>query len=246
MEKIRLQKFISECGIMSRRAAEAEITAGRIRINGIIASLGDKVDPENDTVEYNGKIIGRAGGNSTRRNTYILLNKPSGYVTTMKDEQGRKTVADLLASIGKRVYPVGRLDMYSDGLLLCTDDGELTNRITHPSHDVAKKYLATITTHLTDDDIHNLRIPFEIDGYMLREFGVEPVGYTKAGNADATVVQFTLYEGRNREIRKICDHHGYKLARLTRISIGNLTIDGIESGKWRYLTESEIEYIKSI
>ena len=246
MEKIRLQKFISECGIMSRRAAEAEITAGRIRINGIIASLGDKVDPENDTVEYNGNIIGRDGGNSTRRNTYILLNKPSGYVTTMKDEQGRKTVADLLSSIGKRVYPVGRLDMYSDGLLLCTDDGDLTNRITHPSHDVAKKYLATITTHLTDEDIHNLRIPFEIDGYMLREFGVEFVGYTKAGNADATVIQFTLYDGRNREIRKICDHHGYKLARLTRISIGDLTIDGIESGKWRYLTESEIEYVKSI
>jgi len=246
MEKIRLQKFISECGIMSRRAAEAEITAGRIRINGIIASLGDKVDPENDTVEYNGKIIGRDGGNSARRNTYILLNKPSGYVTTMKDEQGRKTVADLLSSIGKRVYHVGRLDMYSDGLLLCTDDGDLTNRITHPSHDVAKKYLATITTHLTDEDIHNLRIPFEIDGYMLREFGVEFVGYTKAGNADATVIQFTLYEGRNREIRKICDHHGYKLARLTRISIGDLKIDGIESGKWRYLTESEIEYVKSI
>ncbi len=246
MEKIRLQKFISECGIMSRRAAEAEITAGRIRINGITASLGDKVDPENDTVEYNGKIIGRSGGDNTRRNTYILLNKPSGYVTTMKDEQGRKTVADLLSSLGRRVYPVGRLDMYSDGLLLCTDDGELTNRITHPSHDVAKKYLATITSRLTDEDIESLKTPIELDGYMLREFGVELIEYTKAGNANATVVRFTLYEGRNREIRRICEHHGYRLARLTRVSIGELTIDGIASGKWRHLTESEIEYIKSI
>jgi len=231
---------------MSRRAAEAEITAGKIKINGLTASLGDKVDPELDTVECDGKIICHSSGDEKLRNTYVLLNKPSGYVTTMKDEQGRKTVADLLLSVGKRVYPVGRLDMYSDGLLLCTDDGELTNRITHPSHEVAKKYLATITSHLTEDDIERLKVPFELDGYMLREFGVRFVEYTKCGNAPSTVIEFTLYEGRNREIRNICSHHGYRLARLTRISIGALTLDGIESGKWRYLTESEIEYLKSI
>lgn len=248
MEKIRLQKFISECGIMSRRAAEAEISAGKIRINGIAASLGDKIDPDTDTVEYNGKIIGRErdGGSEPRRNTYILLNKPSGYVTTMKDEQGRKTVADLLDKVGRRVYPVGRLDMYSDGLLLCTDDGDLTNRITHPSHDVAKKYRAVITSRLDEEDIENLSVPFELDGYMLREFGVKFVEYTKCGNADSTVVEFTLHEGRNREIRNICRHHGYRLARLTRISIGDLMLDGIELGKWRYLTDDEIAYLKKI
>lgn len=248
MEKIRLQKFISGCGIMSRRAAEAEISAGKIKINGIAALIGDKVDPERDIVEYNGKIIGKERDveSEPRRNTYILLNKPSGYVTTMKDEHGRKTVSDLLDNVGRRVYPVGRLDMYSDGLLLCTDDGELTNRITHPSHNVAKKYLATITSRLDQEDIEELSVPFELDGYMLRKFEVKLIKYTKSGNADSTIVEFTLHEGRNREIRRICQHHGYKLARLTRTSIGELTLNGLETGKWRYLTDDEIDYLKKI
>jgi len=245
MEKIRLQKYVSECGILSRRAAEVEILAGKFKINGITASLGDKVDPENDIVEYKGKPLPKSDG-SSRRHTYILLNKPSGYVTTMSDEKGRKTIAELISSVGKRVYPVGRLDMYSDGLLLCTDDGEMTNRITHPSHHIAKKYLATLTAHLSEKDIEKLSVPFEIDGYMLQPFEVEFIKYVKSGMADSTVVRFTLYEGRNREIRNICARHGYKLSRLTRTHIGEITLDGIASGKWRYLTESEIDYLNSI
>lgn len=242
MSKIRIQKYFSECGIMSRRAAEDEISSGKVKINGKTAYLGDKIDPTFDIIEYNGKIIENKGGEK-RRYTYIALNKPTGYVTTMSDEKGRRTVADLLTEVPARVYPVGRLDMYSDGLLLCTDDGNLTNKITHPSHMIPKKYLAYITSHLSKDDIEELRIPFELDGYTLRPFDVSFQSYTKCNNAPSTVIEFTLYEGRNREIRKICAKHGYKLHRLTRISIGSITLDGIKTGKWRYLSDEEIEYL---
>jgi len=230
---------------MSRRAAEAEITAGHIRVNGIPASLGDKVDPETDLIEINGKPIKKMTDGENRRHTYILLNKPSGYVTTMSDEQGRKTVADLLKNVGCRVYPVGRLDLYSDGLLLCTDDGELTNRITHPSHRIPKQYLATVTTHLTNEQIEKIRQPFELDGYMLQPFGVDFVEYKAVQNTPSTLLRFTLYEGRNREIRNICAHHNLKLARLTRISIGTLSLEGLAPGKWRHLTEEETEQLRS-
>ena len=243
MEKIRLQKYLSECGVLSRRAAEAEILSGSITVNGVTAQLGDKIDPESDTVVFRGREIHR---NTDSPRTYIILNKPAGYVTTMSDEQGRKTVADLLANVGTRVYPVGRLDLYSDGLLLCTDDGELTNRITHPSHSVPKVYRAYITSHLTDEDLSDLAVPFELDGYMLRPFDVKFVEYTKIGNADGTIVEITLYEGRNREIRNICAHHGLKLSRLTRISIGSITLDGLAPGKWRHLTEEEKSFLKTI
>ena len=249
MEPIRLQKYLSDCGVLSRRAAEAEIMAKKITVNGVPACLGDKVDPERDVVEYQGKRVTSAqkcGEDGLRRYTYILLNKPIGYVTTMSDEKGRKTVADLIADVGTRVYPVGRLDLYSDGLLLCTDDGELTNRIMHPSHEVPKTYLATINSLLTEEDLAILAEPFELDGYMLRPFDVEFVRYFKDAQVPSTLVKFTLYEGRNREIRRIVSHYGCKLSRLTRISIGALTVRGIPAGKWRHLTEEEIAYLKQI
>lgn len=232
---------------MSRRAAEAEIAAGNISVNGAPATLGDKVDPAIDIVEYRGKAVtGKSNCGGERRNTYVALNKPIGYVTTMSDEQGRKTVKDLLSDIGTRVYPVGRLDMYSDGLLICTDDGDLTNKITHPSHSISKKYLATLTAHLTENDIRELEVPFELNGYMLRPFEVRLVEYTRTSAGESTVVEFTLHEGRNREIRNICAHRGYKLTRLTRVSVGEIKLDGIPSGKWRHLTDAEIEYLKKI
>ena len=243
MEKIKLQKYFGDCGIMSRRAAEIEIAAGKVKVNGVPASLGDRVDPENDRIEYNGKPVLMNKGESR---TYIALNKPTGYVTTMSDEKGRKTVADLVSGVKTRVYPVGRLDMYSDGLLLLTDDGELTNRLTHPSHNVAKKYRALVTSRLTENDISKIREPIEIDGYMLRPFGVEFDGYEKSGAADCTALVFTLHEGRNREIRKICEHHGLKIARLTRFEIGEIRLGELPSGKWRMLNEDEIKYLKTI
>ena len=245
MDKIRLQKYLSECGILSRRAAETEISAGRVSVNGIPASLGDKIDPETDEVVWNGRKIEQKNGGE-RRNMYILLNKPAGYVTTLSDEKGRRTIADLIADVGTRLYPVGRLDQYSDGLLLCTDDGELTNMITHPSHHISKTYVGILTARLDDRAIRELGVPFELDGYMLRPFEVRRLGYKKAGNADATVVEFVLHEGRNREIRKICAHHGYKLARLTRVAIGDLRLEDLPSGKWRHLTDEEVAYLKSV
>ncbi len=229
---------------MSRRAAESEIASGNFTVNGITASLGDKINPELDEVLYKGKKISTQVRDE--RCTYIVLNKPSGYVTTLSDEQGRKTVAELISNVGVRVYPVGRLDLYSEGLLICTNDGELTNRITHPSHKVAKTYMATLTSHLTEDDMVALRVPFELDGYMLKPFGAELIGYTKCGAADSTIVKFTLYEGRNREIRKICAHHGYKLARLIRTSVGEITLEGIAPGKWRHLNDDELQYLKNL
>lgn len=243
MEKIKLQKFFSECGLMSRRAAEKEIAAEKVTVNGITASLGDRIDAEKDVIMYLGKRVTAFRGGSR---TYIALNKPTGYVTTMSDDKGRKTVADLVSDVKARVYPVGRLDMYSDGLLLLTDDGELTNKLTHPSHNVPKKYRATVTSHLTPDDIEKLTVPIEIDGYMLRPFGVELEGYTKCGNAPSTVLVFTLTEGRNREIRKICERHGLKISRLTRFSIGEIELGSLESGRWRALTDKETEYLMKI
>ncbi len=244
MEKIRLQKFISECGIMSRRAAESEIVKGNVSVNGIKASLGDKVDPQVDIVCIGTtRITADAAGSEC---TYIMLNKPMGYVTTLSDEKGRKTVADLINNVGKRLYPIGRLDYYSEGLLLCTNDGELTNKLTHPSHMIPKCYIATVTTHLTEDEIEFIKKPFELDGYMLKPFGLELLGYTVCGKADSTVVKFTLYEGRNREIRNICAHHGIKLASLIRISVGNLELGNLMSGSWRYLTDNEIEYLRTL
>lgn len=246
MEKIKLQKYISECGVMSRRAAEKEISLGNITVNGVKAGIGDRIDPDNDTICLNGEIITKTNSGDINRCTYILLNKPSGYVTTLSDEKGRKTVSELIADTGVRLYPVGRLDLYSDGLLLCTNDGDLTNKITHPSHNIDKRYIGIITSHLDEKDMAELAIPFETDGYMLKPFGVRFIEHLYVGNARATKVEFTLHEGRNREIRKICAHHGYKLARLTRIAIGKLELAGIPSGKWRYLTDDEITYLKSI
>ena len=246
MEPIRLQKYLTDCGVMSRRAAEKEILAGQVSVNGIPASLGQKITPGEDTVTVRGKPVVPRPAGSGGDYTYILLNKPAGYVTTMSDDGGRKTVADLIRDVGTRVYPVGRLDLWSDGLLLCTDDGEVTNRLLHPSHEVPKQYLAALNALLTEEDLAALAEPFELEGYMLRPFGVDFVRYAKQGGVNTTVVRFTLWEGRNREIRKICAHYGVTLSRLTRIAIGELSLKGIAPGKWRRLTPEETAYLKSI
>jgi len=256
MEEIRLQKYISDCGVMSRRAAEAEIAKGNVTVNGIPAEFGQKIRPGTDEVMLSGKIISPDSGASSSPEredstsvcgrTYIILNKPVGYVTTMSDEKDRPTVRDLISDAGVRLYPVGRLDMYSDGLLLCTNDGELTNRLTHPSHDVAKVYRAVITSHLTEEDVVRLSERIEIDGYRIRPVETALESYTTVHSADATVVLFTLHEGRNRQIRRMCAHHGYKLASLTRIRMGDITLGDLPKGKWRRLTDAEIAYLKNL
>ena len=235
MEKIRLQKFFTDNKIMSRRSAERVIEAGNVKINGVTAKLGDKVDPENDTVVFNGKVI----KNDTAKKKYIMLNKPLGYVTTTSDEKGRETVLSLVKDVGERVYPVGRLDMYSEGLLILTNDGELTNRLTHPKHNMPKTYSVIIKGDISPDALHMLNSPMEIDGYKLKPVKVRVLSQKNG----ATNTLFTLSEGRNRQIRKMCEKCGLTIMRLTRISIGKLKLGELERGKWRELTDNEVKYL---
>ena len=231
-----MQKYFTDLGIMSRRASERVIEAGNVKINGITAQLGDKVDPENDTVVYNGKVIKPDG----EKKRYIIINKPLGYVTTTSDEKGRDTVLSLLEGLDTRVYPVGRLDMYSEGLLILTNDGELTNRLTHPKHNMPKVYSVIIKGEISPDALHKLNSPMEIDGYKLKPVKVRVVSL-KNGNSSTL---FTLNEGRNRQIRKMCDACGLTVMRLTRISIGKLKLGELERGKFRDLTPTEVAYLK--
>ncbi len=244
--KIRLQKFFTDAGVLSRRACEAEILAGNITVNGIRAEIGMKVDPITDTVLWNGKEIRNTNGSVSR--TYIMLNKPIGYVTTMSDEKGRHSVADLLSDVTTRVYPIGRLDMYSDGLLLCTNDGDLANKLMHPSHDIAKTYIVTVKGHLTDADAAKLTAPMELDGYKLRPVEVRLLSSTETmpDGTPVTMIEIILHEGRNRQIRRMCDAVGMKILRLRRVAEGKITLGNLPAGKWRHLTSDEITYLKSI
>ncbi len=245
-ETIRLQKYLSDCGVLSRRAAEEEIKAGRVTVNGEVAELGCKVDPVHDVICWKKKRICLPLVHGKREYTYVLLHKPVGYVTTLSDDKGRPSIAELLRGVKKRLYPVGRLDMYSDGLLLCTDDGDLTNKLTHPSHTVEKIYLATIPGRLTPDEITALGEPIEIDGRMTRPVETRKMADSIAAGKPATVVQFTLYEGRNRQIRRMCEAHDVKVLALTRIRMGKLDLGTLAPGKWRYLTPEEVDYLKNI
>lgn len=245
METIRLQKYLSDCGVLSRRAAEAEIQKGTVTVNGVRAEIGQKIDPESDTVCLSGRRI-RPRDPLTAR-TYILLNKPVGYVTTMKDEKGRQLAADLLHGVSIRVYPVGRLDMYSEGMLLFTDDGDLTNRLTHPAHHIPKKYTVTIRGTLTKADVARFSEPMMLDGYALRPVEARLIasGDVMPDGTAVSVVELILHEGRNRQIRRMCDLLGFKVVRLCRIAIGEITLGDLPRGKWRYLTNEEIAYLKN-
>ena len=242
MEKIKLQKYFTDCKIMSRRAAEKEIEAGNVTVNGIVATIGDRIDPLLDIVFWNGEEIKPAIGG----HTYIALNKPLGYVTTMSDEKGRHTVAELVGDVGCRVYPVGRLDMYSEGLLIFTDDGDLANKLTHPSHEFSKKYIVKVKGVCTESDIKKLLSPMELDGYRLRPIKAKLL---KSGQKDSesniySTIVITLFEGRNRQIRRMCEKCGLVVMRLRRVSVGNVRLDDLPLGKWRDLTAEEIEFLK--
>lgn len=235
MEKIRLQKFIADAGLMSRRAAEDEIERGNICVNGHVATLGTKVDPREDHITYKGKKVKY----EKHEYTYIMLNKPRGYLSSTTDDRGRKCVTDLLDGVSARVYPVGRLDMISEGMILLTDDGELKNRLTHPSHTIPKIYRVKVAEAVTEAQYQILTSALEIDGYKIKPVDV------MIGTSDetGTVMKMTLFEGRNRQIRKMCEAAGLTVKRLSRVSIGNLKLDGLPVGKWRYLEESEVEYL---
>ena len=236
MNSVKLQKYFSDCGITSRRAAEEEIKLGRVKVNGEVAELGLRIDPERDEIIYNGKRI--LPPNSEK--TYILLNKPRGIVTSLSDEKGRATVINLLSGLDARVYPVGRLDMDSDGLLLLTNDGELTNVLTHPRHEIPKIYHVDIKGEVDAQTLAKLSSPLIIDGYKILPVKVTTVKKT----ASQTTLEMTLFEGRNRQIRKMCALCDLKITRLTRVALGNITLGDLPVGKWRFLTAPEVDYLK--
>ena len=239
MDPIKLQKYFTDCGVLSRRAAEEEIRLGRVRVNGEIATTGMRIDPERDRVEYRGRVLRPEEG----ERICILLNKPRGVLTTMSDDRGRRTVADLTASAGRRLYPIGRLDMDSDGLLLLTDDGDLAYRLTHPRHEIPKIYHVTVRGAVSEEAIRALRQPMDLDGYRILPVKTERLSYDPT--KDETVLKMTLFEGRNRQIRKMCEHCSLSVTRLCRVAIGSITIGDLPSGHWRRLSSEELRYLRS-
>ena len=226
----RLQKILSGAGICSRRKAEEYLTAGRIKVNGITASLGDKADPERDVVEVDGTAV-----TSPAAHTYIMLYKPRGVVTTMSDEKGRPTVAELVRDCPARVWPVGRLDMDSEGLLLLTDDGELTHRLTHPSHRVEKEYVVKVRGDAAQA-LPLLRAPMVIDGEDMEADRVELTG--------KNTLTMVIHQGKNRQIRRMCAAAGLEVLRLKRVREGGLRLHDLQAGCWKLLTNEEIFLLK--
>lgn len=227
----RLQKLISACGLASRRAAEEWIAAGRVTLNGEKARLGDRADLDRDAVLVDGKPLKPGGGR-----TYLMLNKPRGYVTTLSDEKGRRTVSDLVAGCGVRVWPVGRLDMDSEGLLLLTDDGALTHQLLHPSHEVDKEYLVWVTGNL-NRALPILSGPMELDGEELAPARVRR-GRDSGGVHQLSVA---IHQGKNRQVRRMCARAGLEVLRLKRIREGPLSLDrSLKAGQWRTLTNEEL------
>ena len=235
---VRLQKYFTDCNLMSRRAAEAAIEAGEVTVNGHPAHLGQKILPGRDTVLYRGKPVIY---HKDREHTYIVINKPRGYVTTSRDPGGRRCVLDLLPPECGRVYPVGRLDMCSEGILLLTDDGDLANKLTHPGHEIPKVYRVKVAERVTAEQLAVLRSPLTIDGYTIEPVATDITECDETG----TVLKMTLFEGRNRQIRKMCAEAGLTVKRLSRVSIGRLKLNNLAVGRWRYLEEEEIDYLRA-
>ena len=227
----RIQKILSAAGLASRRRAEEYLSAGRVTVNGRTAVLGEKADPKQDDIRLDGKPVRPAGAH-----TYLMLYKPRGYVTTLSDERGRRTVAQLVSGCGARVWPVGRLDLDSEGLLLMTDDGDFTQRLIHPSHQVEKEYLVTVEGDV-DRALPVLSGPMELDGVPLSPAKVGVLSREGAARARLSVV---IHEGRNRQVRRMCALAGLEVKRLKRVREGDLTLGGLRPGEWRRLTLREL------
>ena len=227
----RLQKIISESGLMSRRSAEKLIAEGRVTVNGHTAVIGEKADPDTDLILVDGKPLSTSG-----EKVYVMLNKPKGYVTTMSDEKGRKDVTMLVADAGVRLYPVGRLDLNSEGLLIMTNDGEFANRLMHPSNNILKTYEVTAAGEDISTAAERLSVPFDIDGTFVKAKSVE----LKGVSGNSALLHVTIGEGKNREVRKMCAQAGLRVLRLRRIKEGGLELGDLRSGRWRCLTPEEI------
>lgn len=231
----RLQKIIAAAGMMSRRTAEEYISAGRVSVNGRPAALGDRADPEKDRILVDGKELP-----STGEKVYIMLNKPKGYVTTLKDEKGRRDVSCLVEELGLRVFPVGRLDMNSEGLLLMTNDGDFANRVMHPSHEVTKTYYTWVKGRDIEKAAEELRKPMELEGYLTRPALVEVLKRLPGG----ALLSISIHEGRNRQVRKMCGAVGLEVTRLKRVAEGGLELGELPPGKWRHLGPEELEKLR--
>ena len=226
---------MADNGVASRRKSEELIAGGHVKVNGRVAQIGDKIDPKHDVVTVNGRKLVR--DNSY---VYLVLNKPRGYVTTMSDEMDRRCVAELVADVGRRVYPVGRLDRDSEGLLLITNDGEFANAMTHPSKHIAKTYRVSVRPKITEEQITVLTSSLMIDGRKTLPAEVRVV----RSEEDKSVLEIVLYEGRNRQIRRLCEEAGLEVARLKRVSVGQLTLSGLKAGEYRSLTKDEVSLLK--
>lgn len=230
----RLQKLIASAGLCSRRTAEEWIAAGRVRVNGALASVGDRADPETDTVTVDGIPLPE-----TASPVYLMLNKPRGYVTTLSDEYGRRTAAELVAGCGARVYPVGRLDRDSEGLLLFTNDGDLAQRLLHPRHEVDKVYLVTVRGDIRGAAERLMAIT-ELDGEPIAPAQAEEV----SRHEGQALLRVTIHQGKNRQVRRMCARIGLHVVRLQRIQEDSLLLGDLPAGKWRYLTDRELQEIK--
>lgn len=232
----RLQKFLAKNGVNSRRKCEQYILEGKVKVNGsIVDKLGKKINPEKDVIEFNGRMI----KNSKEKLVYILLNKPVGYVTTVREQFNRKKVIDLIDEKDIRVVPVGRLDMYTSGALILTNDGDFVYKVTHPKHEVKKTYMATINGILTTQEVTQLEQGVDIGGYITSKAKVKVLELNE--NKNKSVVEIKIHEGKNRQVRKMFEAVGKKVIYLHRTSIGNITVKNMKIGEWRILKEKEIQ-----
>lgn len=237
--RIRLQKFMADSGVASRRKSEELIEQGRVKVNGRVAMIGDKVDPIRDKVTVRGKTI-----IASKEKVYIMLHKPRGFITTMSDERDRKCVAELVKDIPEKVFPVGRLDRNSEGLLIMTNDGEFSNKLTHPSSHVNKTYRVTVSGKVSEEQIIKLSTGIDIDddGRLTLPCDV----FVIERKEDRTVLNFIIHEGRNRQIRKMCDKVGLEVLRLKRTEIAGVKLGMLGQGKWRHLNEKEMKRLTNI
>ncbi len=239
-EGVRVQKVLSDMGFASRRAAEKLIEEGRVKINGRVCVIGQKIDPRKDVISVDGEKVVKEYGKNKRR-WYIALNKPRGYVTTMSDELGRKCVTELLGDIDERVYPVGRLDKNSEGLLLLTNDGEFANLMMHPSYHINKTYRVTVDAGLNEEQLIELASGVEIDGKMT----LPAIVTVLVREPQRAVIQMVISEGRNRQIRKMCEAVGLEVLRLKRTAVGGIRLGMLKPGEWRELTAQEVKMLRN-
>ena len=230
----RLQKYLANCGVASRRKCEEYILQGKVKVNGEnVTELGTKINPEKDVIEFENKII-----KEKDKNIYILLNKPIGYVTTSDDQFGRDTVLDLV-KVKERIVPVGRLDMYTSGAIILTNDGDFVFKVTHPKHEVEKTYTVTVKGIVQNNEVEQLRKGVKIEDYTTKTAKVKILKTDV--DKDISRLEITIHEGKNRQVRKMCEAVGRKVIALHRSKIGNIGVKDLELGKWRYLNEAEVE-----